>query len=97
MTATTAQTAAPTAAHDAVTFALSGSITAYTAGPIWEQALATLARNADRPVVIDASDLETIDNTGIALLFDLQRRARPAGAEVVIRGLAPNLAALIPD
>jgi phospholipid/cholesterol/gamma-HCH transport system permease protein len=97
MTATTAQTAAPTAAHDAVTFALNGSITAYTAGPIWEQALATLTRNADRPVVIDASDLKTIDNTGIALLFDLKRRARPAGAEVEIRGLAPNLAALIPD
>jgi phospholipid/cholesterol/gamma-HCH transport system permease protein len=85
------------AAHDPVTFALSGSITAYTAGPIWEQALATLASNADRPVVIDASHLETIDNVGIALLFDLKRRARPAGAEVEIRGLRPNLAALIPE
>ncbi len=81
MTATTAQTAAPTAAatgdQDAVTFALSGSITAYTVGPIWEEALATLTRNAERRVVIDASDLKTIDNAGIALLFDLKRHARP--------------------
>jgi phospholipid/cholesterol/gamma-HCH transport system permease protein len=97
MTATTAQTAAATGDQDAVTFALSGSITAYTVGPIWEEALATLTRNAERRVVIDASDLKTIDNTGIALLFDLKRHARPAGAEVEIRGLAPNLAALIPD
>jgi ABC-type transporter Mla MlaB component len=71
MTATTGQPAT----HDAITFALSGSITAYTAGPTWERALATLTRNADRPVVIGASALETIDNTGIALLFDLKRRA----------------------
>lgn len=75
---------------------LDARITAYTAGPVWRDALATLARNPDRPVVVDASQLEYIDNTGIALLFDLTRKPRPAGAEVEVRGLAPNLAALIP-
>jgi phospholipid/cholesterol/gamma-HCH transport system permease protein len=77
--------------------ALEGRITAYTAGPVWQTALATLDGNPDRPVVVDASRLEYIDDVGIALLFDLRTRQRPPGAEVQIRDLAPNLAALIPD
>jgi len=80
----------------AVTFALEGRITAYSVAPVWRQAIEALSRYPDRPVVVDASRLEYIDDTGIALIFDLKRRKRPAGAEVEIRGLAPNLAALIP-
>lgn len=86
-----------TRAAGPVALALEGRITAYTAGPVWQSALETLDRNPDRPVVVDASRLEYIDDTGIALLFDLKRRERPPGAEVQIRDLAPNLAALIPD
>lgn len=82
---------------DTVTFSLEGRITAYTAAPVWSEALATLTDNPERPVVFDASRLEYIDDTGIALIFDLKRRERAAGTEVEIRGLAPNLAALIPD
>ena len=82
---------------NAVSLVLEGRITAYTAAPIWSQALATLAGHPDRPVVVDASRLEYLDNAGIALLFDLKRRPRPPGAAIEIRGLAPNLATLIPD
>jgi len=74
---------------------LEGRITAYTAAPIWRSAIDTLARNPDRPVVVDASRLEYVDDVGIALLFDLIRRDRPAHAQVEIRALAPNLAALV--
>ena len=81
---------------EAVTLSLNGRITAYTVAPVWEAALDTLQGNPDRPIVVDASRLEYIDDTGIALIFDLKRRERPPGAEVEIRGLAPNLAALIP-
>ena len=76
---------------------LEGRVTAYTVAPIWRAALDTLSRNPDRPVIVDASRLEYIDDTGIALIFDLKRRERSAGAQVEIRNLAPNLAALIPD
>jgi phospholipid/cholesterol/gamma-HCH transport system permease protein len=76
---------------------LAGRVTAYTAGPVWQSALDTLNRNPDRPVVVDASRLEYIDDVGIALLFDLTCRQRPPGAEIQVQGLAPNLAALIPD
>jgi len=74
---------------------LEGRVTAYTAAPIWQSAVDTLTRNPDRPVVVDASRLEYVDDVGIAFLFDLVRRERPAGAKVEIRELAPNLATLV--
>lgn len=80
----------------AVTLALKGRLTAYSVAPVWHQALETLSRHPDRPILVDASRLEYIDNTGIALIFDLRRQQRAPGAQVEIRGLAPNLAALIP-
>jgi phospholipid/cholesterol/gamma-HCH transport system permease protein len=80
----------------AVILSLEGRITAYSVAPVWRNALETLSRNPDRPILVDASRLEYIDDTGIALIFDLKRQQRSPGAEVEIRDLAPNLAALIP-
>ncbi|MDB6089061.1 MAG: endopeptidase [Gammaproteobacteria bacterium] len=82
---------------DAVSVVLQGRITAYTAAPVWKYAIDTLTRNPNRRVIVDASRLEYVDDVGIALLFDLIRRDRPADAQVEIRELAPNLAALIRD
>jgi phospholipid/cholesterol/gamma-HCH transport system permease protein len=82
--------------RDDVTFTLEGRITAYTVSAVWGAMLETLTRNPDCPIIVDASKLEYIDDTGIALIFDLKRRERPPGAEVEIRGLAPNLASLVP-
>jgi phospholipid/cholesterol/gamma-HCH transport system permease protein len=90
----TASTAEPVVAGR-VRIELKGRITAYTAAPIWRSALDTLARNPDRPIIIDASHLEFADDVGIALLFDLIRRDRPPTAEVEILDLAPNLAVLV--
>lgn len=80
---------------DAASIVLEGRITALVAAPVWKAAIDTLARNPDRPVVVDASRLEFIDDVGIALLFDLVRRERPAGSKVEIRNLAPKFASLI--
>ena len=88
-------TIARPAGGDAVSISLEGRITAYTAAPIWKDALDTLARNPDRPIVVDASRLEYIDDVGIALLFDLLRRDRPPQAKIEMRDLASNLAALV--
>ena len=74
---------------------LEGRITARTAASIWQSARDTLARHPERPVVFDASGIEYVDNVGIALLFDLVRHERPPGANVELRALAPNLAALL--
>jgi len=74
---------------------LQGRITAYTAAPIWRSAIDTLTRNPDRPIFVDASQLDYVDDVGIALLFDLIRRDRRADARVEIRELAPNFASLL--
>ncbi len=75
---------------------LSGRLTAYTVGPMWRAALARLRANPQRAVVVDATAVEHADDTGIALLFDLTRLQRAAGqAPVEMRGLAPNLQALV--
>ena len=86
---------AANAAADGVRIELKGRITAYTAAPIWRSSLETLARNPDRPIIVDASRVEYADNVGLALLFDLMRRERPPTARVEIRDLAPNLAVLV--
>jgi phospholipid/cholesterol/gamma-HCH transport system permease protein len=88
-------TASRSGTDDAVRVVLEGRITAYAAAPIWKYAIDTLTRNPSRPVIVDASRLEYVDDVGIALLFDLIRRDRPADAQVEIRELAPNLAALV--
>jgi phospholipid/cholesterol/gamma-HCH transport system permease protein len=78
-----------------LTLRLEGRITAHTAASIWRSALDTLASNPDRPIVIDASRLEYVDTVGVALLFDLGRQRRPAGAGVVFQSLPPSLASLL--
>jgi phospholipid/cholesterol/gamma-HCH transport system permease protein len=80
---------------ESVTLHLQGPITAQTATPIWRRALDTLASHPDRPVVIDTSHLEHVDTVGIALLFDLGRQTRPAGAAVTFQALRPSLASLL--
>src|ERR1700716_246050 len=90
-------TASGSSTADGVSVVLEGRITAYTAAPIWKSAIDTLTRNPNRPILVDASRLEYVDDVGIALLFDLIRRDRPADAKVEIRELAPNIAALVRD
>lgn len=88
-------TASGSGTDDGVRIVLKGRITAYTAATVWRSAIDTLTRTPNRPVIVDASRLEYVDNVGIALLFDLIRRDRPMDAKVEIRGLAPRIAALI--
>jgi phospholipid/cholesterol/gamma-HCH transport system permease protein len=90
----TTSTVEPVGANG-VRIELKGRITAYTAAPMWRSALETLARNPDRPIIVDASQVEYADDVGVALLFDLIRRDRPEAAKVEIRDLAPNLAHLV--
>jgi len=88
-------TSANPAAGGPALIVLAGRITAYSAGPVWQAALDILAKNPDRPVVVDASRLDYIDDVGIALLFDLARQERPAAAKVELRDLQPQFAALV--
>jgi phospholipid/cholesterol/gamma-HCH transport system permease protein len=66
---------------EGVRVVLEGRITAHTAAPIWQSAMDTLTRSPDRPVVVDASRLEYVDNVGLALIFDLIRQERSSGGK----------------
>jgi phospholipid/cholesterol/gamma-HCH transport system permease protein len=74
---------------------LDGRVTVYTAAPIWRAALDTLRSHPDRPVIVDASRLEYVDTLGVAMLFDLLRQKRAAGAQLQIVNLSENIAALV--
>jgi len=83
------------ASTENLTLRLEGRVTAQTATSIWRSALDTLTSHPDRPIVIDTSRLEYVDTVGVAMLFDLGRQPRPAGAGVVFQALPPNLASLL--
>jgi phospholipid/cholesterol/gamma-HCH transport system permease protein len=89
------ETARGSRTDDTVEVVLEGRLTAYTAATVWRRAAETLILHPERPVVVDASRLEQVDDVGIAMLFDLVRQQRPAHAQVEFRGLAANLAALV--
>jgi phospholipid/cholesterol/gamma-HCH transport system permease protein len=83
------------APSEIVTLRLEGQLTARTATSIWRSALEALESHPDRPIVIDASELEYADTVGFAMLFDLRRQKRPADAGVAFQRLPPNLARML--
>jgi len=84
-------------APDAATpvLALAGRLDAASLGPIWPQARQALARNPDRPIVVDCSRVDYCDGAGIALLVDLLRADRAPGAAVRIEGLREGFQRLL--
>ena len=72
---------------DAAVLRLSGRLDAYSVAPLWSAALAALSARASVPVIIDAAGVEYCDGAGVALLVDLLRRPRSAGAAVSLRNL----------
>jgi phospholipid/cholesterol/gamma-HCH transport system permease protein len=77
------------------TLALSGRLDAYSVGPLWREALGALGRHARDPLVIDCSAVDYCDGAGVALLLDMLRQPRPAGAEVKVEGLAERFRRLL--
>ena len=77
------------------TIALAGRLDAYSVGPLWTQAHDVLRANPRARIMVDCSRVDYCDGAGIALLVDLLRQPRPAGAEVEIRGLAERFQKLL--
>jgi phospholipid/cholesterol/gamma-HCH transport system permease protein len=75
--------------------ALSGHFDAYSIAAVWQDARRALARFALQPVVVDAAGVQYCDGAGIALLVDLLRQPRSAGAEVRVEHLDPRYQALL--
>lgn len=84
------------ATASAATIELNGRLTADRVGDLWRAAMATLRADPARPVTVEASGVESADDTGIALLFALTRLERAqGGAPVTTEGLAENLQQLV--
>jgi phospholipid/cholesterol/gamma-HCH transport system permease protein len=77
------------------TIVLSGRLDAYSVGPLWAQAHDALRTHPNAPLAVDCSGVEYCDGAGVALLLELLRSPRPAGAEVAIRGLAERFQRLL--
>ena len=75
--------------------ALSGRLDAYSVGPLWEQAHNALRTHASTKVVVDCTGVEYCDGAGVALLLEMLRAPRSAGAEVAVRGLAERFQRLL--
>jgi len=76
----------------ALRFILRGRLDSQTTGALWREAFRTLKASRLRLRVVDASAVDYCDGAGIGLLVELRRRA---GAEVEIRGLAPQFRTLL--
>jgi len=84
----------PSEGHAAV-LRLRGRLDVYSVAHIWDAAVKALEAQPRAPVIIDASEVEYSDGAGIALLVELLRHPRPAGAEVSVRGLQDRFQRLL--
>lgn len=78
-----------------VRLVLRGRLDADSVEPVWQPALAALARHPGAPIEIDAAGIDHADGAGIALLLDLLRQPRADDAPVRVSGLQPRYRALL--
>ncbi len=86
------------ALHEAAggaTIALAGRLDAYSVGPLWKAARAALAAHPRERLVVDCAAVDYCDGAGVALLLDMLRQPRPAGADLRIDGLAARFQSLL--
>ncbi|HEX5862973.1 MAG TPA: MlaE family lipid ABC transporter permease subunit [Casimicrobiaceae bacterium] len=72
-----------------------GRLDAYSIADVWEEARAALAAAPAQRIVVDTASVDYCDGGGLAMLVDLLRQPRAAGAGVSIRGLRPEFQALL--
>ena len=80
---------------NAAVLRLSGRLDVYSVAGIWDAAIAALDRYPRAPIIVDVAVVEYCDGAGIALLIELLRHPRPAGAGVSVRGLQERFAQLL--
>lgn len=76
---------------------IAGRLDASGTGRIWRQATAMIPRAAASRVVLDGSDIEYCDGSGIALLVQLRHQQQRAGGTFEIRGLRPEFQELLQE
>lgn len=78
-----------------LTLTLQGRLDVHTTGRAWHEAMQALQQASPAKVVVDASRVTYCDGAGIGLLVQLQRHQQQRGAELEVRGLAPDFQSLL--
>jgi phospholipid/cholesterol/gamma-HCH transport system permease protein len=64
-----------------------GRLDSMSTGSIWRKTNLELDRTLPKEVIVDASEIEYCDGSGIGLLFELRQRLEKGGGQLTIRGL----------
>ncbi len=78
-----------------LTIRIHGRLDVQTTGTRWRKATEALKRMTPSRIIVDASQVEYCDLSGIALLIELQRYQQERGNELEIRGLRPEFQHLL--
>jgi phospholipid/cholesterol/gamma-HCH transport system permease protein len=77
--------------------AIAGRLDSNTTGRIWRQATERLGAAKARSVVVDATEVDYCDGSGIALFVHLRNLQHKAGGQLEIRGLRPEFQGLLEE
>jgi len=80
-----------------VNISIEGRLDSSTAGKIWRQATETVTNAKARRVVIDASQVDYCDGSGIALFVHLRALQHKTGGQLEITGLRPEFQLLLEE
>lgn len=74
---------------------LAGHLDSGSTGGVWNQAMAALDQASAKRIVVDATDVDYCDISGIGLFVEVRRRQLKKGGEFEIHGLRPKFRKLL--
>jgi len=74
---------------------IKGALNAYTSAKIWEDSLAVLNNTRPGDLILDGSEIDYCDASGIALITSLQIRQEKSGGKYRIEGLSEETTKLL--
>jgi len=72
-----------------------GRLDSMSTGNIWRETNLELDRTSPKRVIVDASEIEYCDGSGIGYLFGLRQRQKKVGGDLEIRGLQSEFQQLL--
>ena len=72
-----------------------GRLDSMSTGNIWRETNMELDRTLPKGVIVDASEIEYCDGSGIGYLFGLRQRQKKSGGDIEIRGLQEEFQQLL--
>ena len=82
-------------APDVLGVKIIGRLDSMSTGNIWRETNLELDRTSPKQVIVDASEIEYCDGSGIGYLFGLRQRQKKGGGDLEIRGLQAEFQQLL--